>query len=61
MEVHGRKRDRKEYLTGLRWRNHIFHRHFGGPQPQEAPVLGHRGGRGAVRGTGRGAGKGGRL
>ena len=35
LEVRRRKRDREEYLAGVRLRNDIFHNHFGGPQPQE--------------------------
>ena len=71
LEVRRRKRDREDYLAEVRWRNDIFHNHFGGPQPQGAAFPGRRGGRGRGRGargdagrglvpgTGRGATKGG--
>ena len=36
LEVHRRKRDREEYLTGVRRRNRIFHHQFSGPQPDFA-------------------------
>ena len=53
-----RKRDREEYLAGVRRRNDIFHNHFGGPQPKGAAFPGRRGGRGRGRGARRGAGRG---